>query len=70
MACSITGIWLLFALVDGDYLRAASYVGAALVAFVFLRRGMRRIALFRGLSRLRLWWLRRRYKVIEGGKPV
>jgi hypothetical protein len=71
------GIWLLRHIIDVFSGRsyALAIIGGDLaavgIAWIFIRRGVPSFGL-RALSlridRLRLWWLRRRYKVLDGGK--
>ena len=63
------GIGLAVAIFRGEYLTLAADVGAAIVAWGMLRPSGRRQGQKRApFARLRLWWLRRRYKVLDGGK--
>jgi hypothetical protein len=62
------GIWILGALLQRDYVRVVSNLCAGLSAFPLLRTRLPRVRLSGRWARLRLWWLRRRYKVIDGGK--
>ena len=61
-------IWIGAALLERDFVRVISVLAAGAVAFVLIRRGTPSLGLSSRLARLRLWWLRRRYKVLDGGK--
>jgi membrane associated rhomboid family serine protease len=65
----LCGAFLLFSLLEHDYLRLVTDVGAGAAAWLVLRRGLpSMVGLSNSMARLRLWWLRRRYKVLDGGK--
>ena len=55
-------------LIKHDYPSAVGDLIAGGATWLLVRRGPRRIGLSSNLARARLWWLRRRYKVLEGGK--
>jgi len=63
-------IWIAAALLRHDYASVAGDLAAGGAAFVLVRRRSSGGATGLGtnLARARLWWLRRRYKVIQGGK--
>src|SRR5262245_6919185 len=66
------GAWLAAALfLKQDFAGAAGDLIAGSATWILVRHGPRRAgtaALATNLARARLWWLRRRYKVLEGGK--
>src|SRR5262249_46488929 len=62
------GIGLAMDLFRGDYPSVLADVVAAATAWVILREHVRFFSFSGNWARLRLWWLRRRYKVLDGGK--
>ena len=62
------GIALAMAMVHRDWMTVAGDVTAATAAWLVVRGGGTRLNFGLSWARLRLWWLRRRYKVLDGGK--
>ena len=62
------GIILFMELVQRDFLGACGDLAAGVTAWFVSRGGMPSFDLGTRWARLRLWWLRRRYKVLDGGK--
>jgi membrane associated rhomboid family serine protease len=62
------GIWLVMLLAGRDFVGVARDLAAFAISVLMLRRGMMSATMKGAIPRLRLWWLRRRYKVIDGGK--
>lgn len=62
-------IWLISASYSGGIPLVAGDLAGALAAWLWTRRNLQVARRMGGtVGRVRLWWLRRRYKVLQGGK--